>query len=245
MPVLSLILHRLSCVQARPPPGAWLVCELALQMAWEHRFDGLTYGAAKHLEASASAYVSMRNERPPAGLQASADATWGAGLEDDGRELPSLVDLSEKDAEGRQLVARDLYSVLITFAGAAVHHTLHKIGCITDSSMGNEGIASAKAAELLVAAVNSARGFGKAPQGPVVLGTDNKANLQVASRTGTSRRSKHLLRRYYVLMQRIADGEVRLVHVPDDENPSDFLTKWVPAAKLRASLRYATGAAAQ
>ena len=111
--------------------------------------------------------------------------------------------------------------------------------------MGNEGIASAKAAELLVAAVNSARGFGKAPQGPVVLGTDNKANQQVASRTGTSRRSKHLLRRYYVLMQRIADGEVRLVHVPDEENPSDFLTKWVPAAKLRASLRYATGAAAQ
>ena len=47
------------------------------------------------------------------------------------------------------------------------------------------------------------------------------------------------------LMQRIAEGEVRLVHVPDDENPSDFLTKWVPAAKLRASLRYATGAAAQ
>ena len=46
-------------------------------------------------------------------------------------------------------------------------------------------------------------------------------------------------------MQRIADGEVRLVHVPDDENPSDFLTKWVPAAKLRASLRYATGAAAK
>ena len=107
--------------------------------------------------------------------------------------------------------------------------------------MGNEGIASAKAAELLVAAVNSARGFGKAPKGPVVLGTDNKANLQVASRTGTSRRSKHLLRRYYVLMQRIADGEVRLVHVPDEENPSDFLTKWVSAA----SLRYATGAAAQ
>ena len=59
-------------------------------------------------------------------MQASADATWGAGLEDDGRELPSLVDLSEKDAEGRQLVACDLYSVLITFAGAVVHHTLRQ-----------------------------------------------------------------------------------------------------------------------
>ena len=108
----------------------------------------------------------------------------------------------------------------------------------------SERVATAIAAEWAEHACNVARAIGD-PQGTIRIGTDNKANLQVASRTGTSRRSKHLLRRYYVLMQRIADGEVRLVHVPDEENPSDFLTKWVSAAKLRASLRYATGAAAQ
>ena len=31
------------------------------------------------------------------------------------------------------------------------------------------------------------------------------------------------------------------MHVPDAENPADFLTKWVPAKKLRASLDYVTG----
>ena len=54
-----------------------------------------------------------------------------------------------------------------------------------------------------------------------------------------SARSKHFLRRYGVLKRRIEDGEVILKHVPDTQMPADFLTKWIPAAKLEQSLRYA------
>jgi hypothetical protein len=64
-------------------------------------------------------------------------------------------------------------------------------------------------------------------------------------RRGGAARARHLLRRYIVLMQRIQDGECRIVHIPDPENPADFLTKFVPADKFRRSLRYVTGAQAK
>ena len=39
----------------------------------------------------------------------------------------------------------------------------------------------------------------------------------------------------------IADGEMVVVHVPDTENPADFLTKFIGTDKTEASVRYALG----
>ncbi|KAL1518486.1 hypothetical protein AB1Y20_002777 [Prymnesium parvum] len=78
-----------------------------------------------------------------------------------------------------------------------------------------------------------------------VAGAPYTWKMQVAMRQGASNRSKHLLRRYWVLMQRVQAGEVRVVHVRDEANPADFLTKWVPAKKLRTSIAYVTGQAAR
>ena len=44
-----------------------------------------------------------------------------------------------------------------------------------------------------------------------------------------------------MLKARISAGEIAVMHVPDTENPSDFLTKWVPIAKLKRSLAYVGG----
>ena len=71
------------------------------------------------------------------------------------------------------------------------------------------------------------------------LWRDNLANHKVGSGIGGPTRSKHFLRRYHSLKQRIRDGDAVLVHVPDPQMPADFLTKWIPSAKLEASLRYA------
>ena len=51
-------------------------------------------------------------------------------------------------------------------------------------------------------------------------------------------RLRHCLRRYKTFTERRARGEVELGFVPDPENPTDFMTKWVSAAKLEASLEY-------
>ena len=42
-------------------------------------------------------------------------------------------------------------------------------------------------------------------------------------------------------MHREAQGIIAVQHVPDEHMPADFLTKWVPAAKLRRCLSYVTG----
>ena len=52
MPVLTLGLHRLSCVQANPPPAALTVALLMLELAYEHRHTGLTYSASVAAECS-------------------------------------------------------------------------------------------------------------------------------------------------------------------------------------------------
>ena len=51
------------------------------------------------------------------------------------------------------------------------------------------------------------------------------------------------MRRYYSFLQRKARGEVEIGHVPDPENPSDFLTKWVGQVKFERSLAFATNSA--
>ena len=79
----------------------------------------------------------------------------------------------------------------------------------------------------------------KAAESPTPISTDNLANHKVGSGIGGPTRSKHFLRRYHSLKQRIRDGDAVLVHVPDPQMPADFLTKWIPSAKLEASLRYA------
>ena len=74
--------------------------------------------------------------------------------------------------------------------------------------------------------------------------TDNLANQKVGSGLGCPTRSRHFLRRYNVLKQRIAQGDVTLRYIPDPQMPADFLTKWIPAAKLELSLQYATNSRA-
>jgi len=76
---------------------------------------------------------------------------------------------------------------------------------------------------------------------PTLLGSDNSGNVTVINGTGAPSRIKHALRRYAILMQRVKEGEVKLCHVADVENPADFLTKWLVGAKFNDSITYATG----
>ena len=82
------------------------------------------------------------------------------------------------------------------------------------------------------------RGFGMALQTPVFIGSDNSANVSIASGRSNPTRMRHAARRYTAFLERLAQGEVEVGHVPDEENPSDFLTKWVKKDKIGASLQY-------
>ena len=244
-PHVTLPLHRLSCVAASPPAEAVLVAELTLELLWDARQVGLTYGGAEATSRMASqmhAHVDL-DGRPPDELEAYADATWGAGIQPESEDnvLPPLNELCRRDDGGRVLATRDLYSMLLTFCGAAIYHATKKLTCLSDSSLGNEEHATSLVAEVTERARTVAQALGCPQKEPTVICSDNEAHVRVAMRRGAAARSRHLLRRYYVLRARIENGVCAVVHVPDAENPSDFLTKWVPIKKLNRSLAYVTG----
>ena len=84
------------------------------------------------------------------------------------------------------------------------------------------------------------RAFGVPQEGPTFIGTDNTANQRVASGAAVPARSKHFLRRYHVLLERVRSREITIGHVPDRSMPADFLTKWIGASKLNVSVEHVT-----
>ena len=54
---------------------------------------------------------------------------------------------------------------------------------------------------------------------------------------------RYFLIRSTCLHQRITDGELTVLHVPDPQNPSDFLTKFIDNKKTSDSVAYASGRA--
>ena len=115
-----------------------------------------------------------------------------------------------------------------------------KLGLVVDSSMEAEGVATSKVAEQIAYVREILRAFGVPQQGPTFIGTDNTANQRVASGAAVPSRSKHFLRRYHVLLQRVRSQEITIGHVPDRAMPADFLTKWIGASKLNMSVEHVT-----
>jgi len=187
-PKLCLVLHRLSCVMSAPPPAAYDVARAALNMAYEQRDDGITYGgprAVAELQGHMQAHIAGLDSHAPADLAAAADATWNGDL--------------------------DLYGIVLTCFGAAVYHCTKKVGLIVDSSHECEAIATAKAGEHVSYARVVLLALGAPPAGPTVILSDNKANVLVANNAMSASRSRHFLRRYHTLQRRMAEGECRVV----------------------------------
>ena len=215
-PRLCLPLHRLSCVMSFPPPDAHTVALATLALAYKHRDVGITYGGPGGDDSARLSGVlnsNLLDEPAPAALESSADATWGDRL---------------------------LYGLQLTYGRGAVAHMTKKIGLILDSSMEAEGVASSKAGEVDTYAREILRALGVPAQQPTIIMTDNKANLQVANNSSAATRSRHFLRRYWALQQRISRGDVKLVKADDAWMPADYLTKWVGRAKVNQSVAYAT-----
>ena len=62
--------------------------------------------------------------------------------------------------------------------------------------------------------------------------------------TGTKTGRTNALKKtdYQAFLERKDRGTVDIGHVRDEENPADFMTKYVPKAKYEASYKYATNA---
>ena len=219
MPAITVPLHYLSRVMAFPPPEAALVLALTAEIAYENRDVGITYGGVgeKRVQLDVRMEVGM-DAPPPAELAATADATWGA--ED-----------------------KDVYAYLIMRSGGAVAHGRRNVDAVCDASFDSESIASTKVTHKALYCQAIEQAIGALPVRPTIVGTDSASNLAVARRQGAAANSRHSLRRYHALIQRMADGDIFLAKVATAEMPCDFMTKFVGKEKLRKSLAYATNVA--
>ena len=117
--------------------------------------------------------------------------------------------------------------------------SVKSINLIVDSSTETEAIATSRGGELGVCVRAIDKGLGVYDPTPTFIGTDNKANALLASSQGAPARLRHAARRYHSFVQRVSSGEMRIGKILDTENPSDWLTKWVPNDKYDLSMEYA------
>ena len=112
---------------------------------------------------------------------------------------------------------------------------------ITQFSNDIFAVASVRCSDRIIYGRNILCSLGVPPTAPTVLVTDSKSNMLVANDAGSSARSRHYLRMYRLLQQRIACDEIAIKYVPDCENPADALTKWVDKGKFERCIAYITG----
>ena len=218
MPALTRRVHRLSCIMSFPPPGTLALAEAVLFGAYLLRHQGLIF--ADHQVPQRAVEDGRSNIDMAAGAPEHLEVT----------------------ADAATLVGKEVYSVLMTYHGASVLHVVKKAGCVVTSTYDLENFATIKASEyaILGQRILDALNNGHSLQ-PVVIYTDNLANQRVTTNAQASSRSKYFLIRQTILHERIANGDIKTIHIPDPDNPSDYLTKTVPEPKTLASDKYATG----
>ena len=193
-----------------------LLAEIAANPNAGLTFGGSGLSSVARLAGGLRASINLGG-RPPTDLEAFADATW-----------------SRKP--------RDVYGLVLTYFGAAVVHTTKCIRVVTpESSMLNEGFATSRAGDIVELARLILEALGNPPRGETFIGTDNLANAQVCNDEKSAGHCKHSLRRYSTIQERTRRGSIAIGHIPDAENPADFLTKWLPRKKLLDSVGYVTG----
>ena len=256
LPRFELALSRCSAVAARPPPEAMHVIRSVLAEAYHHaveKREGITLGGGvcdwvPRPEAAPPGEMRVRgdgkdeghggsshiflHDGAPRQTEAHGDATWSR-LND----VP-LDDLQRVLHEA----PADVYSMLITRSGGAVYTRTKRLGVVTGSSMEAERVPTVKLSEAAEYSQAIETALGNEVE-PILITSDNSPNQRTAEGEASASRARHMLRRYLMVQQRVANGVVVIRHVSDEENPAGFLTKWVDAKKFDASIAYVTNSA--
>jgi hypothetical protein len=233
---LNVLTHRASCVQACAPPEAVTVCKAGMITAYESRFRGITYSA---IDPETATFASVGT---------TPDVSFATGFDGHAKKGANATGFP-RDA-GIHVVGdctwgdRNVYGMLFMMNHGAIATDTKKMGPV-DSSAEGEGITTSKCAELTVFIREVARGMGILDDKPTVIRSDNASSVRVANDPKAAGRLRHAMRRYSVLQEHVKQGTVRVEFIRDENNAADFLTKWVPAAKLKASIAYTSNEAAK
>ena len=60
---------------------------------------------------------------------------------------------------------------------------------------------------------------------PAILHGDNASSIALTLNTKGHARAKHIDIRHHYIRERVSNGEIKIVHVPSEDNLADILTK--------------------
>ena len=71
--------------------------------------------------------------------------------------------------------------------------------------------------------------LGLSPDGPITLGMDNSAAIDLSYNPEHHTRTKHIDRKHYYIRECVEEGRIRVPYVATADNMADFFTKPLPA----------------
>ena len=220
----SLLQHRLACVASMAKqPEALTVARSFIAALYARRKEGITYGGqlAERVMLQGGLYANVDLETTaPEGPEVHADAN---------------VD------------GRSVYALVLTHNGGTVAHAVKKISTVVEivdelGSVGNESVATERASQVAVYASEILRTLGHPPTSPIMIGTDNSANLTLGLGTATPGKAKHAMRRWAHIRAQVRLGTITLAKVDTVSMPVDFMTKWKGKKQTDTAVNYLTNA---
>ena len=153
----------------------------------------------------------------------------------EGKFPVQIVSYSDSDWAGCQKSRKSTSGSLVSVFHVNLQSTSRTQASIAHSSAESELYAMCQAAVESLAIKNFMQEFNSAILSAsvgIVIQTDSSAGKSMASRLGTSRHSKHIALKYLWIRDEVKEGKLELKKVGTHFNPSDVLTKYVPASVL-------------
>ena len=122
--------------------------------------------------------------------------------------------------------------MVFTLGGGAVIWRSVKQSAISDSTMEAEYIAVSEAAKEIVWLKKFYSDLGVIPEmdKPLVLFCDNTRAIANSKEPRSHKRSKHIERKYHIIREYVARGDVKVMKIATEENLADSFTKTLPEA---------------
>ena len=146
-----------------------------------------------------------------------------------------IVSCSDSDWASCQKSRKSTSGSLVSVFNVNLQSTSRTHASIAHSAAESELYAMTQATVESLAIKNFIQGFSLAilsSSVSIVIQTDSSARKSMASRLGISRHSKHIELKYLWVQDEVKRGKLELKKVGTHFNPSDVLTKYVPASVL-------------
>ena len=129
------------------------------------------------------------------------------------------------------------------YAGAAVAYISKRQQSIALSSTEAEIMAASQCAAEVMYLRGLMVEMGIDTSQPTIIHVDNMGAIELAKDRRSCQRSRHIERRFLKIREWVAEGHIKVVYCPTADNPSDMLTKPLPAEVFEKHRRALSGEA--